>query len=139
MLQKSLPEILGAAVVAFLPAAAGTTETDPVKPMMQIDATVAGMPQGEEQQIRVMTAHFAPGDSTPFHSHRFPVTVYVVSGAFTLELADRAPIIVAAGEAYVEPPGVPMTGFNRSADMPLDVVIFYVSEPETPFLDPLSR
>ncbi len=134
-----LPKFLRAAIVALVPAAAGAAETAPVKPMMHIDATVAGMPQGAEQQVRVMTAHFAPGDSTPFHSHRFPVTVYVVSGAFTLELADGPPITVAAGEAYVEPPDVPMTGLNRSTDTPLDVVIFYVSEPGTPFLDPLSR
>jgi quercetin dioxygenase-like cupin family protein len=38
------------------------------------------------------------------HTHRFPVTVYVLEGAFTLELKDRPPIIVKAGEAIVEPP-----------------------------------
>jgi quercetin dioxygenase-like cupin family protein len=63
------------------------------------------------------------------------VTVYILEGAFTLELDGRAPITVKAGEAMVEPPNVKMTGYNRSATEPLKVVIFYVSDPDTPFLD----
>lgn len=30
-----------------------------------------------------------------------------------------------------------MTGYNRSSSEALEVVIFYVSEPGTPFLDPV--
>jgi hypothetical protein len=42
---------------------------------------------------------------------------------------------VKAGEALVEPPLVEMTGYNRSTTEPTKVVIFYVSTPDTPFLD----
>ena len=35
----------------------------------------------------------------------------------------------------VEPPQVKMTGYNRSTADLTRVVIFYVSEPGTPFLD----
>ena len=96
---------------------------------------VAGMPRGDRQEVRVITASFKPGDKTVFHTHRFPVTVYVLEGAFTLELEGRAPVTVKAGEAFVEPPHAKMTGHNRSTDAPLKVVVFYVSDPETPFLD----
>jgi quercetin dioxygenase-like cupin family protein len=65
------------------------------------------------------------------------VTVYVLEGKFTLELEGRAPLVIAAGQAYVEPPDVKMTGYNKSAREPLSVVIFYVSETGTPFLDPV--
>ena len=61
--------------------------------------------------------------------------VYVLEGAFTLELEGRAPITVKAGEAMVEPPNVKMTGYNRSATEPLRVLIVYTSDPDTPFLD----
>jgi hypothetical protein len=44
---------------------------------------------------------------------------------------------VRAGEAMVEPPNVAMTGYNPSATEKTRVVIFYVSTPETPFLDAL--
>ena len=95
---------------------------------------VAGMPRGEQQEVRVFTATLKPGDRTPFHTHRFPVAAYVLEGAFTLELEGRPPLIVKAGEAILEPPNVRMTGFNRAAEN-TRIVIFYVAEPGTPFLD----
>ena len=82
-----------------------------------------------------MTASFKPGDKTVYHTRRFPVTVYVLEGAFTLELDGRAPIVVKAGESMIEPSGVAMTGYNRSASEMTKVVIFYVSANDTPFLD----
>jgi quercetin dioxygenase-like cupin family protein len=104
-------------------------------PDMVLKETVAGMPRGEKQEIHVMTANFKPGDRTVFHTHRFPVTVYVLEGAFTLEFEGRAPVVVKAGQSLVEPPNVKMTGYNKSATEPLKVVIFYVGDPGTPFLD----
>ena len=63
------------------------------------------------------------------------MTVYILEGAFTLELEGRPPVTIKAGEAYVEPPNVKMTGYNRSATENLRLVIFYVGDPGTPFLD----
>jgi quercetin dioxygenase-like cupin family protein len=97
---------------------------------------VQGMPRGERQEVRVLTATLKPGEKTPFHTHRFPVTAYVLEGTFTLEMEGRAPITASAGQAIVEPPHVKMTGYNRSSTEPMRVVIFYVSDPDTPFLDP---
>ena len=105
------------------------------KPNLVLQQVVEGLPRDEKQTVRVMTATFKPGDKTVYHTHRFPVTVYVLEGAFTLELDGRAPITVKAGEALVEPPKVAMTGYNRSATEPTKVVIFYVSANDTPFLD----
>ena len=97
---------------------------------------VQGMPRGEGQEVRVLTATLKPGEKTPFHTHRFPVTVYVLEGTFTLEMEGRAPVTAKAGQAIVEPPQVKMTGYNNSSTEPMRVVIFYVSDPDTPFLDP---
>jgi quercetin dioxygenase-like cupin family protein len=108
------------------------------RPDMILNEVVSGMPKGERQEVRVLTASFKPGDKTAFHTHRFPVTVFVLDGAFTLELEGRAPIVVNAGQAFVEPPNVKMTGYNRSTTEPLRVVIFYTSDPDTPFLDPIK-
>jgi quercetin dioxygenase-like cupin family protein len=65
------------------------------------------------------------------------MSVYILEGAFPLELEGREPITVKTGQAVVEPPNVRMTGYNRSSTEPLRVVIFYVSDPDTPFLDPI--
>ena len=97
---------------------------------------VQGMPKGERQEVRVLTASFQPRDKTLFHTHRFPVTVYVLEGAFTLEIEGREPVTVKAGQAMIMPSQVKMTGYNRSSTDPLRLVIFNVSDPNTPFLDP---
>jgi quercetin dioxygenase-like cupin family protein len=96
---------------------------------------VQGMPKGDRQEVRVLTATIQPGGKTPFHTHRFPVTVYILEGAFTLELKGRPPAVVKAGQSFVEPPNVKMTGYNKSASEPMRVLIFYVSDADTPFLD----
>ena len=112
-------------------------EPGTTRPQLLVKEIVQGMPKGERQEVRVMTASFKPGDKTLFHTHRFPVTVYVLEGAFTLEMEGREPITAKAGQSIVEPPNVKMTGYNRSSSEPLRVVIFYVSDPDTPFFDPV--
>lgn len=130
--------IMGLALMlaSIASAPAQTSESNLAKPDLILQELVAGMPKGEKQVVRVLAATFRPGDKTVYHTHRFPVTVYVLEGAFTLEFDGRAPIGVKAGEALVEPPHVPMTGYNRSTSEITKVVIFYVSDPEAPFLDP---
>ena len=108
-----------------------------VKPQLILSEIVQGMPKGERQGVRVLTASFRSGDKTLFHTHRFPVTVYVLEGAFTMEMEGREPVTVKADQAIVMPPHVKMTGYNRSSTGPLRVLIFSVSDPDTPFLDPV--
>ena len=110
-----------------------------VKPQLLLSEIVHGMPKSESQNVRVLKASFQPGDKTMFHTHRFPVTVYVLEGTFTLEMEGREPVTVKAGQPMVMPPHVKMTGYNRSSTEPLRVVIFSVSDPDTPFLDPVHN
>ena len=99
---------------------------------------VQTMSRGEDQEVRVLSATLDPGDRTPHHSHRFPVTVYMLEGTFTLELDDREPVHVRAGEVFVEPAHVTMTGRNLDPKVPARMVLFYVSDPDTPFADPVK-
>lgn len=131
--------IVGCALMAILSVPAHAQETGFAKPNLVLQQIVDGLPKDDKQAVRVLTATFKPGDKTVYHSHRFPVTVYVLEGVFTLELKDRPPLTVKAGEAMVEPPNVAMTGHNPSATEMTRVVIFYVSAPDTPFLDPLHH
>lgn len=110
---------------------------EPAKPNLVHREIVQGMPQGDRQEVQVLTATIAPGQKTVFHTHRFPVTVFMLEGAFTLEMEGREPVTVRAGQSLVEPPNVRMTGFNRSTTEPIRLVIFYVADPGTPFLDPI--
>jgi quercetin dioxygenase-like cupin family protein len=124
--------------VAVLAAPAIADGSGPVKPQLVLQQLVEGFPTEAKSEVRVFTATFKPGDKTPPHSHSFPVTVFVLQGAFTLELKDQAPIVVKAGEAFVEPPNTAMTGFNKSVSEMTKVVVFYVSTSGQPFLNPLK-
>lgn len=99
---------------------------------------VTGMPDLAEQEVRVLFATLLPGDVTPYHSHRFPVTVYVTEGTFTLALEGREPVAIAAGQAFVEPAGVNMTGSNEGTE-PARMALFYVCEPGAPFADAVAK
>src|SRR6184192_1409075 len=127
---------LGFAVL-LLGSLAMAQELGVVKPQLLLSEIVQGMPKGEKQEVRVLTASFKPRDKTLFHTHRFPVTVYVLEGAFTLEMEGREPITVKTGQAIVMPSHVKMTGYNHSSTDPLRLVIFNVSDPGTPYLDPV--
>ena len=138
MRNSMITRIALVALVISLPSMAqeqGTAKPPP--PLLR--EIVQGMPKGERQEVRVLTATLKPGEKTPFHTHRFPVTAYVLEGTFTLEIEGRAPITAKAGQAIVEPPHVKMTGYNRSSTEPMRIVIFYVSDPDTPFLDPAHQ
>ena len=124
-------------VVLLISLMAIAQERGIVKPQLLLSEIVQGMPKGDRQQVRVLKASFQPGDKTMFHTHPFPVTVYVLEGAFTLEMEGREPVTVKDGHAMVMPPNVKMTGYNRNSTEPLRLVIFSASDPDTPFLDPI--
>lgn len=99
--------------------------------------SLSNLPRTDAQEIRVLFANLLPGDVTPRHWHRFPVTVYMTDGVFTLELDDREPVDIAAGEVFVEPAYVAMTGRNKG-ETPAQMVLFYACEPDVPFAEPLQ-
>ena len=125
-----------ALMVLVVPLTSMAQERSPAQPPAPLlSEIVQGMPKGEKQEVRVIVATLKPGERTPFHTHRFPVTVYILEGTFTLEMEGRAPVTAKAGQAILEPPQVKMTGYNHSSTEPMRVVIFYVSDPDTPFLE----
>lgn len=83
---------------------------------------VQGMPTLPEQEVRVLFPNLLPGDVTLRHSHRFPRTVYMLEGTFTLALDGRESFAIEAGQASVEPAGIPMTGFNKG-DVPARMAV----------------
>ena len=123
--------------VLLISSVAMAQEQGVIKPQLLLSEVIQGMPTDAKQEVRVLTASFKPRDKTMFHTHRFPVTVYVLEGAFTLEMEGREPITVKTGQAIVMPSHVKMTGYNRSNADPLRLVLFNVSDLGTPYLDPV--
>ena len=94
---------LGCALIAILGLPAYAQEPGLAKPNLVLQQIVEGLPSDAKQAVRVLTATFKPGDKTVYHTHRFPVTVYVLEGAFTLDLKDRPPLTVRAGSTIASP------------------------------------
>ena len=94
------------------------------------------LPGGAQGEIRVLEARLEPGDRTPFHSHRHPVTLVMTQGAFTLELEDRPAVTLRAGDVYVEPAQVRMTGHNRDGVEEARMFLFFACDVDQPFADP---
>ena len=131
---SGLGAALGAAVIGLSGPVAAREQAPPTVILRE---TVEGMPRGERQEVRVLAATIPAGESTAPRTHRFPVTVHVMDGAFTLEAEGREAVTVRAGRSLVEPPNVRMTGHNRG-DEATRLLIFYVADPGTPFLDPVQ-
>jgi quercetin dioxygenase-like cupin family protein len=131
--------LTGIMSAALMTAAEPTLAQELTKPVTMLKEVVTGMPRGDKQEIRVLTASFVPGQATVFHTHRFPVTVFMLEGTFTLEMEGRPPVAIKAGQSFVEPANVRMTGYNRSTTEPIKLVIFYASDPDTPFLDVVAN
>ena len=55
-----------------------------------------------------------------------------------VSVRNREPVTVKAGEVFVEPAHLAMTGRNLDAVEPATMVLFYASDPETPFADPVE-
>ena len=117
---------------------ASAQEQGIVRPQILMREVVQGMPRSDKQEVRVLEVNFKPRDRTLFHMHRFPVTLYVLEGVFTMEMDGRKTITVKAGESKMMPLHVKMTGYNRSRTEILRLIAFYVSDPDTPFLDPIQ-
>src|SRR5690349_7895903 len=80
-----------------------------VRPQILMREIVQGMPRSDKQEVRVLEVNFKPRDRTLIHTHRFPVTLYVLEGVFTMEMDGRETITVKAGEAKMMPLNVRMT------------------------------
>ena len=75
---SGLGAALGAAVIGLSGPVAAQEQA---RPNVILRETVEGMPRGERQEVQVLAATIPVGESTVFHTHRFPVTVHVLDGS----------------------------------------------------------
>jgi hypothetical protein len=64
--------------------------------------------------------------------------IQLIFRRFTLHIKGKPPTIAKAGEVVLEQPGMEATATNASATGVTKVVIFYASQPKTPFLVPIA-
>jgi quercetin dioxygenase-like cupin family protein len=73
----------------------------------------------------MLTSSLSPGGVTGWYTHPAPVFIVVTEGTLVIEMEDREPKTIRAGEAWRKPVNVRLRGTNPNA-----------SEPEKPLLEP---
>jgi quercetin dioxygenase-like cupin family protein len=68
------------------------------------------------------------------HYHSGPTYVYVLKGALTVEEEGKPVQTFEAGELYVEPVGNSMQAFNKSAEEPIELLVFQVQNEGEPLM-----
>lgn len=92
---------------------------------------------GRNLKATVVEVTYAPGGSSPAHSHPCPVIVYVVEGALRAQVKGKPEVVYHAGESFYEPPSsVHQVSANPSQTEPVKFLAYFVCDHETPLSVP---
>ncbi len=94
-------------------------------------------PKGDRLEARVRPITVQPGIGD-WHTHPTPIVIYVVDGAFTVEIKGKGVAQLKAGEAVLEPPNTVLRAGNPGQS-PTRVVVFQVASPEAAFSQPAPQ
>ena len=125
------------AVLAFSLSLAGGTlvaQNDPVRSLMSKD--LAGAP-GKE--LSMLSVEYAPGESTPAHTHDAQAMVYVLEGSIVMQAKGKAPVTLTPGQTWYEgPDDVHVVSRNASDSAPAKYLVFMVKAKGAPILTPVK-
>jgi quercetin dioxygenase-like cupin family protein len=125
-----------AALILSLSLAGGTlvAEDDAVKLLLSKD--LSGVP-GKE--ISMITVNYAPGASTPMHTHSAQSMVYVLEGSIVMQVKGGPAMTLGPGQTYYEgPDDVHVVSRNASKTAPAKYVVFLVKQKGAPILTPVK-
>jgi quercetin dioxygenase-like cupin family protein len=84
---------------------------------------------GGHLKATVVEVTYAPGASSPPHSHPCPVIGYVASGGLHTQVKGTAEVTYKAGDAFYEPPrGVHLISANASQTEPAKLVAIFLCD-----------
>jgi len=117
--------LAGATVVA---------EDGTVKSLLSKD--LSGVP-GKE--ISMITVDYAPGGSTPMHTHGAQAMVYVLEGSIVMQVKGGEAMTLGPGQTYYEGlDDVHLVSRNASKTAPARFVVFLVKQKGAPILTPVK-
>jgi quercetin dioxygenase-like cupin family protein len=124
-----------AALILSLSLAGGTllAQDDPVRSLLSKD--LAGVP-GKE--LSMITVEYAPGASSPAHTHHAQALVYVLEGSIVMQVKGKAPVTLAPGQTWYEgPDDVHVVSRNASDSAPAKYLVLMVKDKGAPILTPV--
>ena len=123
-----------AAWVLSLSLAGGTLSAQEPTTTSLLSKDLAGFP-GKE--LLMITVDYPPGVSDPVHRHDAQVMVYVLEGSVVMQVKDKAPVTLRAGDTFYEGPGdVHTMARNASQTAPAKFLVFFVKDKGAPILVP---
>jgi quercetin dioxygenase-like cupin family protein len=93
------------------------------------------LPGVEGHDIAIQRVTFPAGWSGQKHTHAGPVYVYVLDGAFEVEIEGAEPNMLSAGDLVAEPQDAPMVARNASQEDPVTILLIQVSEEGRPLME----
>jgi quercetin dioxygenase-like cupin family protein len=127
---------LTTAVVVALSLTGGTLVARSDAVQLRISKDLVGAPGRE---VAMITVDYAPGASTPAHTHHAQAMLYVLEGSIVMQLKGAAPVTLTAGQTFYEgPDDVHVVSRNASKTAPAKYVVFLVKDKGAPILTPVD-
>jgi quercetin dioxygenase-like cupin family protein len=109
-------------------------KNDSVRSLLSKD--LAGVP-GKE--VSMITVEYAPGESSPAHTHDAQAMVYVLEGSIVMQIKGHAPVTLTPGQTWYEgPDDVHVVSRNASKSAPAKYLVFMVKGKGAPILTPVK-
>jgi quercetin dioxygenase-like cupin family protein len=125
-----------AALILSLSLAGGTlvAQDGTVRPLLSQDLTgVSG------RELSVLTVDYAPGGSTPEHTHHAQALVYVLEGSIVMQVKGGPLVTLTPGQTWSEgPDDVHIVSRNASKTAPAKYLVFMVKDKGAPILTPVK-
>jgi len=89
--------------------------------------------QADRLKVTLVEVTYAPGGSSPAHSHPCPVVGHVIEGSVRMGVKGEPERTFGVGESFYEPPdGVHLVSANASPNRPARFIAFFVCDRDTP-------
>lgn len=125
-----------AALILSLSLAGGAlmAQNDPVRSLLSKDLAAA---PGKE--LSMVTVEYAPGASSPAHTHNAQALVYVLEGSIVMQAKGKAPVTLTPGQTWYEgPDDVHIVSRNASNSAPAKYLVVLVKDKGAPILTPVK-
>lgn len=84
------------------------------------------LPGTQVSTLQVQRVTLPPGAKAPLHLHPCPTTGVVLEGRITFQIEGQDEQILAPGDAFYEPPRVPVAKFDNEGSTPASFAVFYL-------------
>jgi len=117
--------------------AEGETKTPPI---VVTEIMAKEYPSETGSQGRMLTVEFEPGAASKPHTHPGAIFAYVLEGSVVSGMNNDEAKTYKTGESWYEHPGcVHRVSRNASATQKAKLLVFFVTQPGKPILEPLKE